>query len=299
MSNGKSCCSSGICPKGSLPAVFNISSKGKGSVINLGDTQAYVTGDPNWKTGLVLVHDIYGWGGHHRDIADLFAEGGYYVIMPDFFKGGENATEEAWNDGKPQEGAAFLQKFPWSVISPVFDLAINHLKSKGIQKVGTFGFCWGAWVCALASQDYSKVQAVVWYHPTLQADQLLFAGPTVPELGAKVRAPTLSLPSGDEPDYYTNGETMGKMTANGIDNHTYTFKGTHHGYMTRGAGSTTELGKSWKQVGGTDSLGSLLVIQRGLNMGLGWFAKYLDPAEDKPGVRNPKETACLSGCRIS
>ncbi len=46
-------------------------------------TEFYATGDKNSKHGIFLIPDIFGWnGGRTRNIADYFAEQGYYVTVP-------------------------------------------------------------------------------------------------------------------------------------------------------------------------------------------------------------------------
>ncbi len=49
--------------------------------------------------------------------------------------------------------------------------------------------------------------------------------------------------------------------------------------MTRGAGF---LGRSWEESGGKEDVASIVGVQRGLNLALGWFAKHLHPTPGQP-----------------
>ena len=81
-----------VCPTGALPASY--AKKGSyapaGEDIDLGGgTRAYATGDPRWRTAVIVMHDVFGPdGGHHRALCDALAAAGHYVVMPDFYDGG-------------------------------------------------------------------------------------------------------------------------------------------------------------------------------------------------------------------
>lgn len=76
-------CACPACPKGALPAMYTKDStyKPTGKDITLGSAKVYVTGDPSWKTAVIVMHDVFGpEGGHHKALCDALAAGGHYVV---------------------------------------------------------------------------------------------------------------------------------------------------------------------------------------------------------------------------
>merc|ERR1712066_79814 len=154
----------------------------------------------------------------------------------------------------------------------VMEQVYEHLREEGIERTGSIGFCWGAWAVAKACQDRSKMQAGVWCHPSLQVGKELYEGETEHELTEAVRAPTLILPSPQEPTFYRNGELACLMEANGVANDMVYFHDQTHGWVVRGAGF---LGRSREECGGVNDAGSIIGVQRAVNLALGWYAKRL------------------------
>merc|ERR1711975_190639 len=80
----------GVCPEGALPASFGETAYvPKGKDMSIGGANVYTTGDPRWKSSIIVMHDVFGPnGGDHKALCDGLAAGGHYVVMPDFFEGG-------------------------------------------------------------------------------------------------------------------------------------------------------------------------------------------------------------------
>jgi len=270
LSRAASC--GGVCPDGALPASFDLPDYAtKGREIDLGGAKAYVTGDPSWKTGIIVMHDVFGTnGGYHKALCDGLAAGGHYVVMPDFFEGG--SIEPFYKAKQVSEGKQWLKQFNWAHCSTILENVDAHIREQGVEKAGTIGFCWGAWAVAKACQDPSKVQAGVWCHPSCQVGKELYEGETEHELTAAVQAPTLILTSPQEPAFYSNGELAKIMDANDISNDSVHFADQTHGWVVRGAGF---LGKSWEDCGGVKDVNSIIGVQRAVNLALGWYAKHL------------------------
>jgi hypothetical protein len=55
-----------------------------GSILRLQDhTECYAVGNPRCKNGVVMIPDTMGWNsGRIRNIADFFAENGFFVVIP-------------------------------------------------------------------------------------------------------------------------------------------------------------------------------------------------------------------------
>ncbi|CAL8991639.1 unnamed protein product, partial [Prunus brigantina] len=77
--SGPQCCSN--------PPALNPSS-GSGHVEKLGGFNSYVTGSPDSKLAILLVHDGFGYEAPKaRKLADKIAAAGFIVVLPDFFNG--------------------------------------------------------------------------------------------------------------------------------------------------------------------------------------------------------------------
>jgi len=262
----------GVCPEGALPASFNETAYvPKGKELSIGGAKVYTTGDPRWKSSIIVMHDVFGAnGGDHKALCDGLAAGGHYVVMPDFFEGG--SIEPYYKANKVPEGKTWLKKFGWAHCSPILDQVHEHLRENGVDRTGSIGFCWGAWAVAKACQEPSKVQAGVWCHPSCQVGKELYEGETEHELADAVRAATLILPSPQEPKLYSNGELSKIMDRNGVANDMVYFKDQTHGWVVRAAGF---LGRSWEECGGQKDANSIIGVQRAVNLALGWYAKHL------------------------
>ncbi|XP_030536071.1 endo-1,3;1,4-beta-D-glucanase-like [Rhodamnia argentea] len=150
--SGPQCCEN--------PPTLNPSG-GAGHVEQLGGLNAYVVGSPDSKVATLLVSDIFGYEAPNlRKLADKVAAAGFYVVVPDYFKGDPYAPE---NPERPigvwikDHGAdkGFEETKP----------VIQALKSKGISKIGAAGFCWGAKVVVELAKC-ELIQAAVLLHPS-------------------------------------------------------------------------------------------------------------------------------------
>lgn len=260
-----------LCPKGSLPSAYSDPQyKPKGKTLEIGKEKAYVVGDPNWGSAVIVCHDVFGPSkGAHAQLCDALADGGHYVVMPDFFKGGSIEPFYAEGTGATK-GTEWLKEFNWKHCSSVLDAIYAHLKEKGITKTGSIGFCWGSWVVAKMTQNRENCQAGVWAHPSVFVAKDLYEGETEQELTERVKAATLVMPSKQEPDFYRNGELTALADANGIAWETIDFKEQMHGWVTRGSGW---LGQYYEK--GTTDVKAIIGVKRAVNAALGFYAKYL------------------------
>lgn len=270
LSRAASC--GGVCPDGSLPLAYNAPEYvAKGKEFTLGGAKIYASGDPQWKSSVVVMHDVFGPERRdHKALCDALAAGGHYVVMPDFFEGG--SIEPFYKAKQIPEGKQWLKKFNWAHCSPILEDVYAHLREKGVERTGSIGFCWGAWAVAKACQDPSKMQAGVWCHPSVQVGKELYEGETEHELTDAVRSPTLICPSPQEKEFYRNGELARIMDKNGVANDMVYFHDQSHGWVVRAAGF---LGKSWEDNGGERDLNSIVGVQRAVNLALGFYAKHL------------------------
>lgn len=261
------CCAAGGWPALTAPKDY----EEKGSIVTLAGTQCYVTGSPTCGSAVIVMHDVFGpWMGNHKIVCDMLAAGGNYVIMPDFFNGG--SIQPFYEAKQVADGKLWLKQFNWNHCREKLEHVFVHLKEHGLNRVGSIGFCWGAWLVAKVCQDRSRVQAGVWCHPSCQVAKELYEGETEQELTAAVQAATLILASPQEPEFYYNGELSEIMNANHVQNDTIFFHDQAHGWVVRAAGF---LGKSWEACGGKVDTHAAVGMNRGINLSLGWFAKHL------------------------
>jgi len=260
----------GLCPKGALPAMYADEHYApKGEEVTLGDHSAYVVGDAKWGSAVIVCHDVFGPSkGTHHQLCDALADGGHYVILPDFFKGG--SIEPYYASNTVPKGLEWLKQFNWAHCSKVLDSVHAHLQEKGIDKIGSIGFCWGAWVVAKMCQNPARCQAGVWAHPSVFVGKDLYEGETEQELCAAVRAPTLVMPSKQEPDFYRNGDLAKIAEKNGVAWDLVDFPKQNHGWVIRGSGW---LGSYYER--GTTDAKAIIGVKRAVNATLGFYAKHL------------------------
>eukprot|EP01033_Poteriospumella_lacustris_P016246 gene16246-11625_t len=103
--------------------------------------ELYVTGTGASKKGLLIVPDIYGWnGGRTRNIADYYAEEGYYVVVP-------KLLTPAIDGGTDGDGFAAiismehlvenLMKFPYpGNLDAKIEATVAHMKAQGVESIG-------------------------------------------------------------------------------------------------------------------------------------------------------------------
>ena len=108
---------------------------------------------------VVVNYDVSGFGkpppelggGRVREVCDLLAATGLYVVMPDYFKG-KNVVK-AGKAGSTEEIVEWITtEAPHPLTAEAMvRAAVYFCKNRGAPKVGSIGFCWGAWLCARTS----------------------------------------------------------------------------------------------------------------------------------------------------
>lgn len=173
-------------PGGSLPYLEpDYTPKGEESA--LGDLPIYTHGESN--KAVIMVYDIYGFnGGRTRAMSDQIADAGYFVILPDFFRGGFQ--------GKSEEFATrdWLNQYTWERINEdLTTLVYPYLESRGIEKTGMVGSCWGGWI-VFESSAGDKLSAGVSFHPSLSRGTK-----TPDQMAEAVAVPQMVLAAGNDP----------------------------------------------------------------------------------------------------
>ncbi len=86
--------------------------------------------------GIIVLPEVFGWAGRLKGICDTFAKEGYYVIMPDCFRG-DTAN------GKSDFMAWITVATPWSNVKFDFEAIMKEFKAAGVTEIGAIGYCWG------------------------------------------------------------------------------------------------------------------------------------------------------------
>ncbi|CAA2993137.1 endo-1,3 1,4-beta-D-glucanase-like [Olea europaea subsp. europaea] len=115
------------------------SSIGAGHIDELGGLKCYISGTSDSKLAVILCSDVFGYEAPNlRKLADKVAAAGFYTVVPDLLNGDpynpENVEKPVtkWiKEHEPDQG--------FEIAKPV----IGALKTKGIEKIGAAGFCWG------------------------------------------------------------------------------------------------------------------------------------------------------------
>lgn len=140
----------------------------EGTIEAIGGIQCYVA-TPKidyLKDKVVLFFtDAFGipWN-NNRLLADDFASNGFKVVMPDIFNG-EPVPDEEFNKGT-FDFPPWFKRHSDESWQPVVDSVVAALKTQGVTRFGTTGYCFGALPgFYLARKNESQVTVVT--HPSL------------------------------------------------------------------------------------------------------------------------------------
>lgn len=227
----------GFDPKGALPAL-RTDYTALGKVMNISDLPVYVIGSNKTENpaaeAIIMVYDIFGFdGGRIREMCDDLAAKGYFVILPDFYRGEKSG--EDFTTFLP-----FIDALSWNQVNA--DLT-NHvypyLEQQGFTKWAMIGACWGGWVVFEASANTDKVVGGISYHPSLTRVQVTM---TIEEYGDSVKSPQLVVATKQEPDEVKNGGILEQKIKNRFSKTVFkTFDEMDHGFVPRGDLNNTDI----------------------------------------------------------
>ncbi len=115
--------------------------------------------------GLVLVQEIFGVNATMRAHADLFAEEGYVVLVPDLFWRIEPGIELGYGDADVARGRALLERFDTGRGIEDIGACLTYLRAmpSGTGMAGIVGFCLGGRLAFLAATRLSPDAVVAFY----------------------------------------------------------------------------------------------------------------------------------------
>ncbi len=175
------------CPIGSEPKLA-ATYKPRGTTSTLGDLPIYTIGEGD--KAIIFIYDIFGAdAGRTKLCCDQLADAGFFVILPDFFRG------EPWDSDDWSKLGEFFGKFSWSRLNKdLNDHVYPYLEQRGTKKIGMVGCCWGDYIVFQASAS-GKIDAGVGFHPTLTK----FAE-SADSLAEASKCPHFLMPAGNDPD---------------------------------------------------------------------------------------------------
>jgi carboxymethylenebutenolidase len=195
----------------------------------------YVSGNPDSSAALLVAYDIFGFQGQSRirQVCDKLAAAGFYVVMPDFYRG-EQITWEQFL--AKVDIFAFIKRWKWEehCKKDCFN-ALDHIAGlPNIKKVGAVGFCWGGWIAAKVAHA-GQISAGYIPHPSVHVERAFGGDDTA--LVSESKCPLMFDTAGDDqPNLKAGGAAFEalKATAAGAGSVTRDFPDMQHGWTTRG-----------------------------------------------------------------
>ncbi|MBB3257179.1 carboxymethylenebutenolidase [Paraburkholderia bannensis] len=140
---------------------------------NDGQTFAAYLATPQYGSGpgIVLLQEIFGINGYMRDMADLLAEEGYVVLVPDLFWRMTPGVNLAYEGADLEQALQYNTRL--DVDRAVQDVAATMAALRGLRqqvgKVGALGFCLGGKLAMLTAARTDVDCAVSYYGVGLDA----------------------------------------------------------------------------------------------------------------------------------
>mmetsp|Transcript_46181 Transcript_46181/g.76951 ORF Transcript_46181/g.76951 Transcript_46181/m.76951 type:complete len:261 (-) Transcript_46181:112-894(-) len=231
------------CPPDSLPGLIapeDYTPKGTVCTLPGSDLSCYEVGSGD--KAVIVCYDIFGFdGGRTKGICDQIANAGFVVLLPDFYRGDNCAKSGAnpYTDG--DKFMAWFAKVGSSkaVKDDVDNTIAPYIKSKGVTKIATVGFCSGAFwslalCCPAPNAPPSPFACGVLAHPSLGLSKAVGEG-AAEEWADRCTCPILFMPAGNDPDTLLPGGSVVKaVEASGQEVRSVHFADMQHGWIPRG-----------------------------------------------------------------
>lgn len=186
--------SSGCCPPSALGKLDPGDYKPKGVKEVVDGLTIYRVGQGD--KCIVWNYDIFGLdSGRTKEMADLFSDNGYMVLVPDYYRG------EFRDPAVDQDIGPFLKgKSNWSLLEEDWLKRVRpHAVNNGAKKFASIGTCWGSYV-TLKLSGLGEMAAGVSWHPSHVVVSNL-TGENVSTLFENIKCPQLFMPAGaDAPE---------------------------------------------------------------------------------------------------
>ncbi|CAG8436251.1 1796_t:CDS:2 [Scutellospora calospora] len=177
---------------GTIPPVQSNYSP-KGEITNIAGIEVYCAvpdsfAEAQTKNAIIICYDIFGFHENVKQICDLLASQGFFVAMPDYFRGNPWKIDAGINRNKLIEWLNATA--PPETVYQLTTQVVEHLRNEHkVQNFGYAGFCWGGMIASKQSKD-PNFDACILIHPgMLKLDDF-----------KESQCPIAFLPSRDEPD---------------------------------------------------------------------------------------------------
>ncbi len=183
--------------------------------VTIDSTKAYLAEAPGAKTGVILIHEVWGLNDQIRSVADRLAAEGFTVLAPDLLAG-TGVTDlvspeliAAVTDPATRDAAQPKLRAAMAPLSePEFGArTVESLKQcfaylkdlPGIERVAAWGFCFGgSYSFSLACAEPELAVAIVFYgHAPSESELATIACPVYGFFGEKDEPLVAALPELD------------------------------------------------------------------------------------------------------
>ena len=181
------------------------------------------------ETGVVILPDVRGLYRFYEELALRFAERGYAALAFDYF----GRTAGAEKRGEEFEYRQHVEAVTPEQIQLDVRAAAQHMRSLGVSKVFTVGFCMGgrqSWLAAAGGHGLAG--AVGFYgRPGLSQD----GKPGPAQLAPRIEAPVLALQAGaDQNILPEHNEAFEQALADaGVEHELVVYEGAPHSFFDR------------------------------------------------------------------
>ncbi|ESZ91508.1 hypothetical protein SBOR_8106 [Sclerotinia borealis F-4128] len=173
---------SAACCQGTPISLHGPEYKLTGEFIEIDETKYYVTGPTNATSAILLVYDIFGFWTQTLLGADILSATktssspqGIRVFVPDFFGPGNEADIAYWPANTEEKWDYILKVFEEQAekgknmkkLGEFMNILRERDESKNVNRWGVAGYCWGAKIVTLASQEGTIFKAGAQAHPSL------------------------------------------------------------------------------------------------------------------------------------
>jgi dienelactone hydrolase len=207
-----------------LPKLDNSDYEEMGTVTELEDgLSVYSVG--NSSKCIIWNYDIFGFSaGRTRQLCDYFADQGYFVVLPDDYRG---TFQIPWLPG----GQEFVKRESnWTALQSDWLLVKEFAESNGAVTFGAIGTCWGTYPTVRLS-SLPEFKAAVSMHPS-HSPVMKLLEEDEKEIYQQMKSPQLFMPSGSDDANVKLGGLAEEVLG---DNLTIVeFNDMQHGWTTRG-----------------------------------------------------------------
>jgi len=198
----------------------------QGKLEKKGDIDIYTVG--SGEKCIIWNYDIFGLNaGRTKMLADMFADCGYLVLIPDWYRNGEGKAPT-----EPDVVEFLKSKTQWTSLATDWtEKVLPYAKSLGAKRFGAIGTCWGSYMVLRLSAEADFFGGVSWHPSHTPISGLL--GESASELVKGIKCPQLVCPAGGDAKEDLNGEAHQQLVGEQMWQ-VEEFLEMKHGWTTRG-----------------------------------------------------------------